>query len=1078
MVEAIFGWIIKKAGENAFGKVISDTLEEKFPNLFKNKTKELEKKFDLSHSRVINHLESVDEIKKEYKNKLEKNYQCRIDEAKVKLDAGKNETAKKEYEIILRDLNLETEEIDLHLFFRTYNNLGVSELNIGNLERAAKFFEKAYSFDPEEPIAIANYALSKLLKDRPKDGLTIIDKLLKKYPNHNHGVSVKANILHTLKQYDELMSFLKEKGKLGLISWYGGFEAMDKKDYDTAISSFEKLINLEPKNIRVYLLAAQNVMVGTEEYIKENAFPSDKIPPLTKEKFIKAISWLKKAIELLQDREQKIDLETAYTNLSGCSVAIGLYDEAISSAEKAIAINSVSSIPFLNKGIAQLKIGKYKESISSFIKYKELGSGDLNVDRHIAFCFLKISALEDAEKVIAPLLENSKDLDIIELGVELYSRRVDDFAKLESLLKKLEESYPDNPQALRIRATHLQRLGITGAESLFQKALENSESDSDIFFSEIDLGNYFYSIKNFFRAAEIYQKYLNIEESNSITLKYAECLYNSGQYGNLLKWIEALSDSVRKKDFIQEIEAYSSLYLGNLERASILFKELFEKNSNEFKYLVFYGMCQFRLGKENEAKKVYDAVKNRVSETADIAMLVGGYEFIGEWKVALELAYKALENEPNNPKAHLSYIYTFLRKEQVEDEEFEDKYVKAFQKSICGFNKRFPEEKALQRFEIKDKYINLFKIVDKLVESTENITGLYRESKVPLAVISKFINRKPFDVWATFTQMRDVGIKISYGLPDETLTEVTTIKEYHDNSIVVDIYPLFLLSHLNKLELLKKLFKKVYVHQSIVDELTEAINYHRISIHKGQKIFGKIDNQYKLIEIPPEQIQKTVALLERIRDFLSKNESCKICGLSKERDINERNLINALHNTSRDSVFLADDLNLPLYCDDRMLRVILRNEYNIKSFSTQPLINLSQAEGIISLNERFELQKEMIDFSYEFVSMDAAFIYFFLKKENYNMNNIQNIITMLASRETSIQSLGVVLTDLSFILFTDQLVDSKKKLEIFKGILSQVRINHDLRGIEEGISINLQKRLEPEKREQLREMIRSFFGDL
>lgn len=1050
-------------------------LRSQFPDLIQP---DIERKIDSSTSRIVERLESVDEVKKEYKTNLEKSYQRRIDEAKTKLDAGKNETAKKEYETILRDLDLETQKIDPHLFFRVHNNLGVSELNLGNIEQATELFEKAYSFEQENPTAIANYALAKFFKDKPDEGLSIVDELLKKNPNSAHAISVKANILHAQKRYDELLPFLKENGKTALAYWYGGFKSMDEKDYDTAISSFEKLINLEPANIKAYLLAAQNVMVGTKEFIKENAFPSDKIPPPIREKFTKAIAWLEKAIELLHNEEQKTDLEMAYTNLSGCCVAIGLYDKATEAAEKATTIDSTSPIPFLNRGIAQLKTNKYKEAISSFQKYKELGGGDIDADRHIAFCSLRVGDLSAAEKIIVPLLEQSEDLDIIELGVELYSRRLDN-EKLESLLKMLEEKYPENPQALRIRANHLQRLGIPGAEVLLQKALENSKSDSEKFLSEIELADFLYSVKDFLRAAAIYQRYTNISEANPATFRYAECLYNSGQYGNLLKWVDTLTDSIRAKNFIQQIEAYSNLYLGNLEKASAIFKELFEKNPNDFRHLVFYGMCQFRLGKEDEAKKAYDAVKNRVNETADLAMLAGGYEFVEERKVALELTYKALENDPNNPKAHLAYIFTFLRREQADDEKFEDKYVKAFQKSIGEFNKRFPEEKALQSFEVKDKDISpMLEMADKLAESTENATGFYRESKVPLAVIPRFTNKKPFDVWAAFTQMPDVGIKISFGSPDEISTEAGTIKEYSNNAIVIDIYPLFLLAHLNQLGLLPRLFKKVYVHQSVVDELTESIDDRRVSARKGLKIFGKIDGQHRLIDIPPEQIQKTITLLETIRDFISKNKACEIRGLSKERRVDEHNLINALHETTRDSVFLAEDLNLPFYCDDRILRVILRNEHSIKSFSTQPLINLAQTGKIISLEERFEIQKAMIDFRYEFVSIDATFIYSVLKKENYDLEGIQNIIAMLVRKETSIQSLAIVLADLLFILFIDQSVDSKKKLEVFKSILTQAKPNHDLGSIEEGIFINLQKRVKPEKREHLKEYIRLLFGSL
>ena len=161
-----------------------------------------------------------------------------------------------------------------------------------------------------------------------------------------------------------------------------------------------------------------------------------------------------------------------------------------------------------------------------------------------------------------------------------------------------------------------------------------------------------------------------------------------------------------------------------------------------------------------------------------------------------------------------------------------------------------------------------------------------------------------------------------------------------------------------------------------------------------------------------------------------------------------------------------------------MLFRSLRNEHKVKSFSTQPLINLAQAKEIISLDERFELQREMINLRYEFVSIDATFIYFFLKKADYSVEEIQNIIAMLVRKETSIQSLGVVLADLLFILFTDQSVDSKKKLEIFRSILSQASPNHDLESIEEGIFINLQKRINPKKHEQLKNMIRLFFRDL
>jgi len=1076
-MEIIFAWIIKKVGETAFGKMVSDALEETFPNLFKSKTKEIRQRIDSSTSMIISRLESVDDIKREYRTRTEKSFQRCIDEAKSKLDIGKNERAKKEYEILLKDLNAETEEIDPHLFFRVYNNLGVCELNLGNLDKAAKLFEKAYSFETKNPTAIANYALSKFFKDQPEGGLKIINKLLEKNPSSDHAISVKANILHALKRYDELIPFLKEKNKTALAYWYGGFGSMDKKDYDAAISSFENLINLEPKNAKAYLLATQNVMVGSKELFKESPFPPDKIPPHIKEKFTKAISWLQKTIELLRNEEQKADLEMAYTNLSGCRIAIGLYDEAISAAEEAAAIDPKSAIPFLNKGIAQLKLGRCQDAIKSFQSYKNLGGGDIDVEKHIAFCALKTGDLPTAERLISALLENNSmlDLDMAELAIDLYSRKLDN-EKLNPLLERIEKEFPNNSQALRIRGSYMQRLGLEGAKSLLQQAAENAASELEKILAEIDLADLLYNQKDYAGAAELYKKHVNIKEGNPATYSYAQCLYNSGQYGLLLDWIDSLDQNTRRQSLIEQMEAYANLYLNNLDKASQLFKDLFEKNPGSIQHLVYYGMCRFRLGKETEAKAAFDTIKNRVKETQDLIILAGGYESIGEWEMAIDLTFKALENDPHNPRAHLAFIFTFFRREQAEGKEHDEKYIKAFQKSIGEFNKRFPEEKALQGFEVKDNDISqILKVIDQAAEITDNATNLYKESQAPMAFVPRLTGKKPFDVWAAFTQMPNVGIKISLGAPDEIKNELSTIEEYRNRTIVTDIYPLFLLAHLDQLDLLSKFFKKIYVHQSVMDELTETIDDRKISARKGVSVLGKIDGQHRMIEIPPEQVQKTLDLLEKIRKFISSNSNIEVRGFSKEKPKEERNIINALDESTRDSVLLAQELEAPLYCDDRILRAVVNKDYGIRSFSSQTLFVIAHKNNLISLDKKFEFQKKMIDFHYEFISMDATFIFTQLKGVGYRVEDIQNIIFNLVRKETSIQSLGIVLADIFFILMMDKSINSQIKVRIFRYILKEAGSNHDLESVEEGIFAKLQHRVLPEKREQLKQMIRSFF---
>ena len=1029
---------------------------------------------------IAEQLEAVDDVKKEYRSKLEQSYQRRIDQAKQKLDQEKYETAKKEYDLILTDLLTVTEKIDPHIYFRVYNNLGVAENNLQNNDRAAELFQKAYEAEPDLPMAVCKGALAKLLKGVPAEGLPMIEELLQKHPTEDQAITAKANILYALDRYSDLIPFLKEKGKVVWVHWYEGFERMGKKDYDGAITSFENVVRMEPKNVRALMLIAQNVMVGTREAVRDNPFPPDKIPKAVNDKFTRATECLKEAARLLKDMENKADLEMAYANLSGCYVALGLYEESIAAAEEAAVIDPISAVPSLNKGIAQLKLGRFAEAIKSFQSYKDLGGGDIEVDRHIAFCSLRTGDLVTAEKFITALLENESglDLDIAELAVDLYSRKLDN-EKLNPLLERLEKEFTNNSQALRLRGAYMQRLGLEGADVLLQRALQNAPSESEKMLTEIDLADLRFDQKDYATAAELYEKYLNTQDGNPPTWRYAQAIYNLGQYGALLDWIDTVSPEVRSRSLIEQLEAYANLYLGNLDKASQLFKDLFQKNPNSFQYVVYYAMCRFRLGKEDDAKIAFDAVKNRVEDAADLITIAGGYEFIGQWETAIDLTFKALENEPNNPKAHLAYIFTFLKREQADGKDPAEKYIKAFQKSIGEFNQRFPEEKALQGFEVKDNdFSGILKMVDQMAETTDNATKLYRESQALMAMIPRLTGKKPFDVWAAFTQMPDVGIKMSFGSADEIKGDVSTLEESQGGSVVLDIYPLFLLAHVDQLELLSKLFKKIYVHQSLMDELTETVDDRKVSSRKGMSSIAKIDGQHRMTEITPDQIKKTLDLVEKIRAFVSSNPSVEVRGFAKEKPREERNILNALEESTRDSALLAEELKIPFYCDDRILRVVMNKEHGTKSFSSQTLFVVAHQKGFITLDKKFELQKTMIDFNYEFVSIDAIFIFNQLKNAGYRVKEMASVISLLVKKETNIQSLGIVLADLFFILMMDRSLTATVKRQIFKYILIEARPNHDLANIEEGVFANLQKRVLPKKREELKNIVRLFFSDI
>ncbi len=1011
---------------------------------------------------IKNTLSEIDEVKREYKTKIEKDYQRRIENAKKTVDAGKNEAAKKEYELILQDLLLETEKVDSHLLFRVYNNLGVCEMNLGNLTQAGEFFEKGYAANPKDSKARGNLALAKHYKGDSEGALQIVDNLLKDNSGDEHLISIKANILYVLRRYQDLRNFLKSQKDTELRYTYEGLENIDLKQYDQAVVTFEKVLAINSENIEAHFRLAQSILVGNQDKVKD--YPPDRLPKELSKSFQKATQSLEKALGILGGKDANEARENAYTNLSACYSILGEYEKSIDAAEKASAIDPKSAMPFLNKGVSLLRLGKYIEAIRSFDRYQILGGGSTDPERHIAYCALKSGNLERAEKSLSLLLAQTTNIDpdVAQLALELYSRKLE-VEKVDKLLERLESELPDDSTALRVRALQLQKKGSLAVEELLRKSGEVATTPFDKELSEMELANYLFQSGKYIEAQAIFTRYVNTGRAHFANQRFAECLYNSGQYGELLRWVDRQVEVIKSNAVVRQLEAYSNLYLNNLERASILFKQLYQQDPSTLRYIVYYGSCLFRLGKENEAARTFDQIRGITKDTENLLILATCYELIGQRDVALEINYQALEADDNNPKTHLAYIFTFLKREQESGDEIDEKYIKKFQKSIGEFTKRFPEERALESIEIKDGDLSeIFKKVDFTAEITSKAVKLYKESSAPLAAIPHIAGRKPFDIWAAFIETPELGVKIAFGTPEEAKEEFLAIEDTR-RGMVPDIYTLFLLGHLGKLEILPEMFEKIYIHQSVLDELTHTIEERKVSARKGITYIGKIEGRHQMSEIPPEQVQKTIEFLERVKGFIISNETFEVTGLETEHNFDEKNLVNALEDSTRDSLILAQEKRLSFYCDDRMLRAIIRRENQLNSFSTYSLVVEAEKRGVLTSEEAYEVIRKIINLHYEYVPVSAGVIFYHLKKEEYDVKKVFDLIRAVGRRETSVQSLGLVLASLFMLLAKDPAAPEKSKGKAMAEVFRVIGENHDLQEVKESILINLQSNMRPER---------------
>ena len=230
---------------------------------------------------------------------------------------------------------------------------------------------------------------------------------------------------------------------------------------------------------------------------------------------------------------------------------------------------------------------------------------------------------------------------------------------------------------------------------------------------------------------------------------------------------------------------------------------------------------------------------------------------------------------------------------------------------------------------------------------------------------------------------------------------------------------------------------------------------------------------HHIFDISPEQIQKSVDLLEKIRIFVGSNKNVEIRGLSKEKK-KGKNIGSLLDESTSDSILLAQEIEESILCDDRILRALAREEHGVSSFSSQTLLIAAQQNKKLSLDEKYKLQKKLIDLNYEYIAIDASFIYDQLQSCNYSVEEIKNTVTILAKKETSTESLSMVLSEILFLLMRDSNINAQAKIKIFRDILSQISANHDIEKIKEGVFSNIQIKF-PDKLLQIKQVVQLFF---
>jgi tetratricopeptide (TPR) repeat protein len=381
----------------------------------------------------------------------------------------------------------------------------------------------------------------------------------------------------------------------------------------------------------------------------------------------------------------------------------------------------------------------------------------------------------------------------------------------------------------------------------------------------------------------------------------------------------------------------------------------------------------------------------------------------------------------DTPLEQLSYEIT----------DIQSKYVSAFQESMSNFTTRFPDNAALNKFEVKDQDVSgILRQLDRHHARVSEALAAYRQHRMPFALLADLIGRSYLEVWTGMVNDRQGRIFSSTGVIEDATAEADILAT--TNEIILDLSGLLTLSLLKLTDLLPRRFDKILVSQSTLDLLTEEL-VNLEGAGKPQAIIGRGDNGYFHYEVSQAERDAWIEFLQDVKKFL--NTIASVIPVEKSLELNEESaaqMEGVFGAAGATSILAAQERNLPLYADDLGLIKLAQTEREVSNFCTQTLLADFQAKAFISPDEYKRAIRQLILANYRHVGVSANDLMWVLREDQANnTNSLPRVLHALHGPECDEDSAIGVGADFTRLVWVESVL-FHEKLSILDLTLSTI----------------------------------------
>jgi predicted Zn-dependent protease len=311
------------------------------------------------------------------------------------------------------------------------------------------------------------------------------------------------------------------------------------------------------------------------------------------------------------------------------------------------------------------------------------------------------------------------------------------------------------------------------------------------------------------------------------------------------------------------------------------------------------------------------------------------------------------------------------------------KYLKKLHQIMENFEVWFPEARGF--YSIRTEGHDVTPILDKIkkfAEQKQKRAEIYTKHRLPLAVLANLLGENVIHA-AGFIRSIAGTITTCSGLVAERKDALKTIEDNPKQSCVLDTYTLWVAYKLEILPVLKKIFKRVIVAQSSLDEIREWREKEEINITSGYMTLGYHEGKFIREEYSPEQVKSTLDDMNQCLSYVEKELTIMPAESQEELTPIEEKLIEITDNAHvLDAAHITKRENALLISDDQYMRNAAKQFTQVEGIWLQVALEYALANNYINLDAYAKQTSGLAFWQHNHVSLNALTLIALVKRKD------------------------------------------------------------------------------------------------